>query len=59
MTTIRYKKYRLGWQREDGFLEKHVDEETVFIELAELAVKGWKVKLQDLTHTRMIEAVKA
>lgn len=59
MNTIRFKKNRLGWHRHDGYLEKRVDEEAMYREIAELAVSGWKVKLQDLTHSQMIQAVKA
>ena len=56
--TIIFKKQQLGkWRRDDGELKSHVNEESMFREVAKLVNDGWKVNLHGVTHTRMIEVI--
>lgn len=50
---VFFKKQQLGqWRRDDGESKKHVNEESMFRELGQLANDGWKIDVYGETHVR-------
>ena len=59
MQSIRFKKQFLGqWRRDDGESKKHVNEESMFREIAKLVDDGWQLRLHGVTHVREAEVYK-